>query len=122
MAVKLQGVTLDTSKLDKITAELKPKAARIIKAYGNMMVGSAVKRAPVDTGDLINSITSNSKMIAPLTFRVQDGVEYGARHELGFHGEDKLGRLYNYAARPFMRPAVEEFRQKFLDAFKGLFQ
>jgi HK97 gp10 family phage protein len=110
---QIEGVTLDTRTLEKITKELKPRATRIVKAYGNMMLASAVKRAPVDTGALINSMTANSKMVEELTYRLQDGVEYGVFQELG---------TSKMSARPFMRPAIEELRQKFLDAFKGLFK
>lgn len=116
------GLVLDTSVLDKITAELQPKAAKIVKTYGNMITASTIRRAPVDVGFLINSISANSKMIEPLTFRVQDGVAYGRRQELGFHGADSLGRIYHQPARPFMKPAVEEFRNKFFAAFAELFK
>lgn len=115
------GLVLDTTILDRITDEMKPKAGRIVRAYGNMILASAVRRAPVDTGFLINSMTANSEMIEPLTFRVQDGVVYGRRQELGFHGTDKLGRVYQQPARPFLKPAVEEFRDKFFASFKELF-
>ena len=110
---KMEGVVLDTRVLDKITAEMKPRAIRIVKAYGNMMLANAVKRAPVDTGALINSMTANSKMVEELTYRLQDGVEYGVFQELG---------TSKMSARPFMKPAIEEFKQKFFNAFKDLFK
>lgn len=111
--VQLKGVQLDTKVLDKLTAEMKPRAGRIIERYGNMMVAGSIKRAPIDTGALINSISANSKMIADLTFRLQDGVEYGVFQELG---------TSKMSARPFMRPTIEEFKQRFYNAFKDLFK
>lgn len=119
---KIGELVLDTTVLDRITAEMKPRASGIVRAYGNMILAAAVRRAPVDTGLLINSMTANSKMIAELTFRVQDGTVYGRRNELGFHGTDSLGRVYQQPARPFLKPAVEEYRTKFFNAFKDLFK
>jgi len=113
MTVQIKGVILDTTVLDKITAEMKPKAGRIVRSYGNMMLSSAVKRAPVDTGALITSMTANSKMIEELTYRLQDGVEYGAFQELG---------TSKMTARPFLKPSVEEWRQRFYNAFSELFK
>jgi len=114
MSIKNVGnVHIDTTVLDRLTIELQPKAEKIVKQYGNMITVTAVTLAPVDTGNLINTITANSKMIAPLTFRVQDGTEYGIFQELG---------TYKMAAHPFMVPALEKWRQKFLDAFGDFFK
>ncbi len=111
--VSVGNVHIDTRALDKLTDELKPRASAIVKKYGNIITVSAVKRAPVDTGNLINTITANSKLIEPLTFRVQDGTEYGIFQELGTH---------KMSAHPFLRPAVEEWRERFLSAFSELFK
>ncbi len=35
-------------------------------------------------------------------------VPYERRIELGFHGADSLGRVYNQPAYPYMAPALEE--------------
>jgi HK97 gp10 family phage protein len=113
MTAQIKGVQIDTKVLDKLTAEAKPRAMRIVRIYGNNMLASAMRRSPVDTGALINSLGANSQMIAELTYRLQDGVEYGVFQELG------TSRM---TARPFMKPAIEEFTQKFLDAFKELFK
>lgn len=109
----VNGVTIDTAKLDKITAEMQPKASKIVRAYGLMATSSAIKNAPVDTGNLINTISANSKLIEPLLYRVQDGTEYGVFQEFG------TSRI---AARPFLFPAIEGIRQKFLNAFSELFK
>lgn len=104
---------LDTKVLDRITAELKPKASAIVKNYGYKMTATAITKAPVDTGNLINTISSNSQMIAELTFRLQDGCDYGVYQEFG------TSRM---AAHPFMVPAIETWREKFLNAFGDLFK
>lgn len=122
MAANVGGIKIDTSKLDQITAEMKPKASQKVRKFGLLITASIMKRAPRVTGNYIGTISSNSKLIAPLTFRVQDGTEYGLRLELGFVGQDKLGRTYNQAPRPHFVPAIEEYRQAFLDDFSELFK
>lgn len=107
------GAVLDTAVLDRITAEMKPKASAIVNKYGNMMLSSAVMLAPVDTSALINSLTSESKMTGDLTFTLSDGVEYGVYQEFG---------TSKMAAHPFMTPAIEKWAQKFMNAFEGLFK
>ena len=39
-------------------------------------------------------------------FGVRQGVPYALRMELGFVGVDSLGRHYDQAPRPFLRPAL----------------
>lgn len=102
---------LDISGLDKITAEMRPRAAKIVNTYGLMIASEAARNAPVDTGALRNSILSESKMDGD-TFIVQDGVEYGAFVELGTSRQ---------AAQPFIAPAVEAWRERYFAAFSELF-
>ena len=113
MSAKVGGIVLDTAALDKIIAESKPKAAEIVHKYGIVITGDAAKGAPVDTGALRNSITSESGMTGELEFTVSDGVEYGIFQELGTH---KMG------AHPFMVPALEKWADRFIKAFAELFK
>lgn len=118
MAKNVGNVKLDTKVLDKITAELRPKAREIINKYGVVIAGAAAKNAPVDTGALRNSIVSESQMTDDLTYTVQDGVEYGIWVEIGHMASN--GK--HVAAQPFLVPAIEQWRDKFLAAFEGLFK
>jgi hypothetical protein len=74
---------------------------------------------PVDTGNLQEHIhtevvtdtpTRQVRLVTPV---VESGNEYGfdpayaRRIELGFYGPDKLGRVYNHAPQPYMRPAFD---------------
>ena len=113
MAQNVGGVIIDTSVLEKITKELEPKASRIVRQYGSVISAEAVKRAPVDTGNLINTIMANSKLISTLVYRVQDGTEYGIFQELG---------TSKMPAHPFLLPAVELWRNRFISAFSELFK
>jgi HK97 gp10 family phage protein len=113
MATKVGGIELDTAVLDRITAEMRPGAAAIVEKYGLAITGSAAQNAPVDTGALKNSITSESGMTGEMQFTVQDGVEYGVFVETGTH---------RMAAQPFLVPALEKWSQQFMNAFKELFK
>ena len=113
MTTQVSGVTLDTKVLDRMTAEIKPKARAVVNKYGLAIAGEAAKLAPVDTAALRNSILSESQMTGDMAFTVQDGVEYGVFQEFG---------TSKMAAQPFLLPAVEAWRQKFLDAFAELFK
>lgn len=42
-------------------------------------------------------------------------VPYGPRIEYGFAGQDKLGRTYHQAPRPYLRPAFDETRDAVVD-------
>lgn len=39
---------------------------------------------------------------------VGTNLEYARRIEYGFNGADSLGRVYNQAAQPYLRPAIDE--------------
>ena len=43
----------------------------------------------------------------------------GPRLEFGFVGRDVLGRFYNQAARPHLRPALDENRGAAVEEFRG---
>jgi len=113
MAQNVGGITLDTSVLDKITAEMKPKAAKIVNAYGLKVASEWAADVPVDTGNYRNSITSESGMTDDMTFTAQDGTDYGVFVELGTN---------KMAARPSLVPALENNTQPFQDAFAELFK
>jgi HK97 gp10 family phage protein len=109
---EVDGIYLDTKVLDKITAELEPRASKIVKRTALKVQQNAQELAPVDNGVLKNSIMAEEKD-GPLSWWVHDGVEYGAAQEFG---------TSRFAAQPFMTPAVEQERQQFEDDFKELFE
>jgi HK97 gp10 family phage protein len=115
MPTQVKGIVLDTRVLDKITAEMEPRAWSVINKYGWEIASEAAKLAPVDTGALRSSLLSESGFVSEdkLTFTIQDGVEYGIFQELG---------TSKMAAQPFLVPAVEAWTQRFLAAFSELFK
>jgi HK97 gp10 family phage protein len=75
----------------------------------------ARRRAPYKTGTLRRSI--EVKEMGPRQVAVGSGQPYAARIEFGFAGRDSLGRLYNQPAKPYLRPAIEETRQRMAQVF-----
>ncbi len=69
------------------------------------------------TENLLNSVSyvtdkeasANNKLEAPNypAVRIGSNVEYALRIEFGFNGQDSLGRTYNQAAKPFLRPILD---------------
>ena len=57
------------------------------------------------TGTLKARITHEID-VANMSGRVGTNLEYARRLELGFVGQDSLGRTYNQAPRPYLRPAL----------------
>lgn len=108
-------VYLDTALLDKITAEMQPKAAAVVNKYGLAMAREASTVHPwkVDTSALSNSILSESKMTGDMQFTISDGVEYGIFLEFG---------TSKMPAYPFFVQAVETWTARFLKAFEDLFK
>ncbi len=107
------GISLDTSLLDKMSAEIEEKASHLVEDVGNETVSEVVRLAPEDTGELKDSYLRESGMIEKLLFRIQDGVPYGIFQELGTH---------KMAAQPHVVPAMEGVEAEITQAFKELFE
>ncbi len=75
------------------------------------------------TGNLARSIAA--KIVGVAKVAVGTDVVYGPRVEFGFTGADALGRIYNQAPRPYLRPALDENRDEILrevaDTMRALF-
>ena len=115
MAVQVTSVKLDTRVLDRMTAQIRPRAEGLVKSAAFAISGEAAKRAPVDTAALANSIHPEQQ--AQFLWRIQDGVEYGVYQELGFRHFGSGAFIQN----PFMIPAVEFIRPHFERQWGALF-
>jgi HK97 gp10 family phage protein len=108
---KVGEIRLDTTVLDKITAELEPKAEAHIAKTAFDVEADAKIFAPVRYGFLRNSIEAIKK--SKFLWWIQDGVDYGIYQELG---------TYKMRAQPFMLPALEKNFRAFVDGWKDLFR
>lgn len=84
-----------------------------------LLVENAAKPlAAYESGTLRRSITheiqGGDAIVGPSA-----EVPYAARIEFGFSGADSLGRVYNQAAQPYMRPALVNNRQAVTQEFSS---
>ena len=130
---KLKVIDFD----DRETAK---KFHRIALLLANQTTLNVRKQRLVDTGALLNSITSNIRKVDEHTARIEwgsVGVRYAATHEFGLSGSinipghsrtSKSGnthsvrahtRLVDFRERPFIRPSLVMQRRKILKILKG---
>jgi len=111
--VVLEGEDELLQKFAQMQAAAKGKAIRNAVRAGALVVeNSAKEKAPWKTGNLSRSIHHQIGSDGPgrVAATVGTDVVYAARQEFGFVGADSLGRVYNQAARPYLRPALDENR------------
>jgi HK97 gp10 family phage protein len=110
---KIGGISLDTSLLDQMTAEIADKASSLIHDVGMEIVNVVYELAPKDTGELARSYIEESGMTDKLMFTISDGVSYGIFQELG---------TSKMAAQPHVVPAMEDAEAELVKAFTELFE
>ena len=78
-------------------------------------------RTPYKTGTYRRSFQMETaeKTAERCTVVVGTDAPQARRLEYGFVGPDKLGRVYNQAARPHIRPALDENRGAAVDEFRA---
>jgi Bacteriophage HK97-gp10, putative tail-component len=87
------------------------QVARKVTYWAHMLETGIKSRAPVRTGDYRRSW---STQVNGMTARVGTNKPQARRLEYGFVGADSLGRHYNQAPRPHVRPAFDAVRGPFL--------
>lgn len=135
LTVQLRGV----DQLSLRTKALFSAAQRGLKfgvsEAGQILEDEAKTLVPVDTGHLRDSIhqelieSSETRQVVAVTPAYEEPNPYGfepayaRRIEYGFVGTDSLGRHYNQAPQPYMRPAFDtkqdEARQAIKDSIYG---
>lgn len=112
---------------DAVLAKMDNNIADALQLLGSHITGMV--DPPVITGNLKSSIgyvTDRSAGVGGLkqpeskhTLRVGTNVAYAARVEFGFVGTDSLGRTYNQAGKPYLRPVLTH-KQEFMDFIKNI--
>lgn len=119
--VSISGVEAVLKRLQAISPARSADLRRRILGSAALVVMNAAKlKAPYITGNLKRSIhvaevTDQRAVIGP-------SAVYGRRVEFGFRGADRLGRVYNQPAHPYLRPAVEESRAEIAAAVQTVLQ
>lgn len=78
-------------------------------------------KTPYKTGTYRRSFAMETVEKSSERCRVEVGTDapQARRLEYGFVGADKLGRVYNQAARPHIRPAFDENKGAAVDEFRA---
>ena len=101
--------------------KIRAKNEGIIKEACIMVVRDAMILVRVKWGHLRASITFEVIIITrKIIGRVGSNKAYARRIELGFTGVDSLGRKYNQAPLPYLRPALHKNEKKILALFKKI--
>ena len=88
------------------------EACILVQDTAKLSIGTVPPPSPpghapaAPTGTLKGRITHEIDK-ANMRGRVGTNLEYARRLELGFVGVDSIGRRYNQAPRPYLRPALE---------------
>ncbi len=94
-------------------------AQRIGVASGANIVANVAKdNAPYVTGTLKRSIHVEPTDLAQIKGNevyadVGSPEPYAARIEYGFNDTDSIGRSYNQSPQPYLRPAIDDNKEKF---------
>jgi len=97
--------------IDQFEKEADRNMITALKAAGLIIQNDAKKRAPYLTGNLKRSI--HTEEVSKNEVRVGTNVEYAIHQE---YGTKKM------AARPYLRPALDENRDKILAKFKQVIE
>ena len=100
--------------LDALMIRVGAAGAVAVKAAGLLVQGLGQARTPVLSGTLRRSwhTESVSAPVGVYAVRVGPTMVYARRIELGFKGADSLGRVYDQAPDPYVKPALVEARPR----------
>ena len=100
--------------LDALIVRMQAAGAAAARTSALAMQAAGMRRTPVQKGTLRRSWRTELLPSRPGVYSARTGptVVYARRIELGFKGTDSLGRTYNQAPKPYVKPAYEETAPK----------
>ena len=111
---------------------MRPVTAALIKKHAVQFESIAKQRAPIDFGNLVNSI--HIENLTELSATIQDGVEYGVYQEFGVNHPYTIDSPVNikgnwvyikthpgFAPQPFFTPAAEAVGKSYFVEFFPIF-
>lgn len=107
---------IKTDNTEQIIAEKNEAVLRALEIIGQVVENSAAGYAPVDTGNLRNSITHEVDDGEHCVY-IGSNVEYAPYQELGWYSKGKHHSAAN-GDRGYLRPAVEDNMEKIQSIFK----
>lgn len=116
MAQKIKGLVEVKAALKTVQREIDMAQTKAIKLTANEYKNDVQKLAPFKTRTYTRSI--HVQMISKDKAVVGSGLPFAKRLEYGFADTDKLGRVYNQAAQPHFRPAMDDNQSKYKKIYK----
>ena len=126
MSIVWSGVDEFVAALDRVAT----RTSAELRAAAGEMAGELEKQAKLNasgrpgpevvTGTLRRGITHDPVTpygVAGWQTKVGPTVIYSRRIELGFHGADSLGRVYNQPGYPYFLPAVKDSQPRLAAIF-----
>jgi len=115
--VEIKGMRELKKALSDAAKNAEKKQETALKLVAQEYSNDVKAGSPYRTGTLRRSIhvekESSTKML------VGTDLPYARRLEYGFADKDKLGRVYNQAARPYFRPPLDTNKEKYRDIYAG---
>lgn len=116
----MADIEIRYNRLPRLEGALRREAQEVVQDAALDCANIAKEKAPYRSGTLHRAIHAEPGD-NDLTWVVSTSeVPYARRLEYGFTGRDSLGRYYNQAARPYMTPAAEATRPKFIRRMDGI--
>jgi hypothetical protein len=112
IALKVLGDKAVAAMLAAAATGVDAKVGAKVTHWAHMLEAGIKSRAPVRTGDYRRSWSTTRD--GPLSATVGTNKPQARRLEYGFVGADSLGRHYNQAPQPHVRPAVAEIEGAFV--------
>ena len=114
-----------TSYASEILAKMAQAKTRSLEIIGGTAEGHAKEKCPVKSGRLRNSITH--ARVSEDTEAIGTDVEYAPFVELGHNQQPgryvpAIGKRLvasHVAAKPFLKPAVDNYQNEYLEIIKG---
>jgi hypothetical protein len=124
ISAQLNGMDTVNAALRQRLEKLKVAAAPAVLAASALFEEEEKIQTPVKTGANRDSIAtelivdSGVQAIA----RIAPGMPYSRRLEFGFIGLDSMGRFYNQAPRPYVRPAWDMHKDEAVTVVRDVFR
>ncbi len=112
---EIRGLTELKQAFSGLSKQFEQRMRTAIKMTANAYKSDVQDIAPYRSGTLRRSI--HVEMVSNDTALVGTDLEYARRLEYGFAGADSLGRVYNQQARPYFRPPID----KYIDKYRAIF-
>jgi hypothetical protein len=124
ITAQLQGMDQVNAALQQRLEKLKVASAPAVLAASRLFEEEEKIQTPVLTGANRDSIQtelivdSGVQAIA----QIAPGMPYSRRLEFGFVGMDSMGRFYNQAPRPYVRPAWDMHKDEAVTVARDVFR